>query len=63
MIPSPRFEFAGVSVERIASTMFATLSDTGVESEYDKAEEKITEYFAPKTTSFAKLPSNLVKAL
>ena len=35
---------AGPEVE----TIFATLSDTGNEDDYDKAVEKLTEYFAPK---------------
>jgi hypothetical protein len=35
---------AGPKVE----TIFATLSDTGEENDFDKAIEKLTEYFAPK---------------
>ncbi len=35
---------AGPEVE----TIFATLEDTGEEDDYDKAVEKLTEYFAPK---------------
>ena len=35
---------AGPEVE----TIFATLSDTGNDDDYDKAVEKLTEYFAPK---------------
>ena len=35
---------AGPKVE----TIFATLPDTGEENDFDTAEQKLTEYFAPK---------------
>ena len=54
---------AGPKVE----TIFATLPDTSEENDFDTAEQKLTEYFAPKKTFytsdifFAKPASDLTK--
>lgn len=39
--------YAGFEVDEI----FETLSDTGTDSQYDKAVEKLNEYFSPKTNT------------